>query len=83
MEIMYWSVGRSIIKIYFYFSSGGHVVINFGRGHHEDYFEYEPLVQEMPFKDISHLELWWLFVKWSGTICVILGEGIMSRLAPV
>ena len=22
-------------------------------------FEYEPMVQEMRFKDISYLELWW------------------------
>ena len=37
----------------------------FGRGHHEQHFclmniEFGPMVQEeMPFKDISYLELWW------------------------
>ena len=47
---MYWPVAKEIsFKDIFMFSSGGHVVINFGRGHHEEhfcknYFEYEPLV---------------------------------------
>ena len=36
-----------------------------------NYFEFEPLVKEMSFKDISHLELRWPFVRWSGTICVV------------
>ena len=33
-----------------------------------NYFEFEPLVKEMSFKDISHLELWWSSVRWSGTV---------------
>ena len=31
---------------------------NFGRRHYMEYFEFEPVVQEMLFKDISYLELW-------------------------
>ena len=33
--------------------------------------------EEMSFKDISYLQLWWLIVQWSRTICAILVEGIM------
>ena len=35
--------------------------------------------EEMLFKDISYLELWQPFFQWSGTICVILVEGIMRN----
>ena len=32
---------------------------NFGRGHHEEHFQFGPVVQrKMLFKDISYLELW-------------------------
>ena len=36
---MYWPVAIEIpFKDIFMFSSGGHVVINFGRGHYEEHF---------------------------------------------
>ena len=35
--------------------------------------------EEISFKDISYLELWWPFVQWSRTICAILVEGIMRN----
>ena len=38
---MYWPVAIEIsfkYLFFFIFSSGGHVVINFGRGHHEEHF---------------------------------------------
>ena len=36
---MYWLVARDIIQRFvFIFSSGGHVVINVDRGHHEEHF---------------------------------------------
>ena len=37
---MYWPVAIEISfkDNFFMFSSGGHVVINFGRGHHEEHF---------------------------------------------
>ena len=36
---MYWSVAIELsLKDIFIFSSGGHAVISFGRGHHEEHF---------------------------------------------
>ena len=35
----------------------------------------------MSFEDFSYLQLWWPFVRWSGTICVILVEGIMGNIS--
>ena len=44
-----------------------------------NYFKFGPVVQEeVPFKDISYLELWqplW----WSGSSCAILVEGIIRN----
>ena len=36
-------------------------------------------LKEMPFKDISYLDLWQSFCSGSGTICVILVEDIMRN----
>ena len=39
---------------------------------------FGPVVQEeMSFKVISYLALWWPLLQWSGTICAILVEGII------
>ena len=44
------------------------------------YMKFGPVVQqEIPFKDISYLELWLPFVRWAGTICATLEEGIMRN----
>ena len=43
-------------------------------------FEFGPVVQEeVPFNDISYLELWPPFVQRSRTICAILVEGIKGN----
>ena len=39
------------------------------------------VVQEMTFKDISYLELWWPFAQPSQTICTFLIEGIMRNIS--
>ena len=43
------------------------------------FFEFEPVVPEMLFKDTSYLELWWPFLLRSATICEILIEGILRN----
>ena len=43
------------------------------------YMKFGPVVQEMSVKDLFYLELWQLFVQWTGTICAILEEGIMRN----
>ena len=46
---------------------------------YDHYFEFGPVDQEeMPFGDISYLELWQLFQR-SITICLILVEGTMRN----
>ena len=66
---MNWPVAIEIsFKDIFMFSSGGHVAINFGRGYHEEHFckiilNLNHWFEEMSLKDISHLELWWPFVR--------------------
>ena len=35
--------------------------------------------EEMSFKVISYLTLWWLLLQRSGTFCAILVEGIMQE----
>ena len=57
---------------------------NFGRRHHEEQFceiiEFGPVVQEeMSFKVILYLTLWWPLLQWSGTFCAILVEGILQE----
>ena len=43
------------------------------RNNSENYFEFGPVVQEeMSYKDISYLELWWPFFQQGRTICAIL-----------
>ena len=32
---------------------------NYATGNYGEHFEYGSVVQEMSFKDISYLELWW------------------------
>ena len=45
-----------------------------------NYFEFGPVVQEeMSFKDIYYLELWWPFVQRSRNICEILVDGVMRN----
>ena len=53
---------------------------NFGKEHYES----GPVVQEeMPFKDISYLELWQPFVCPSGTNCAIMLEGLMRNISVI
>ena len=45
-----------------------------------NYFKIGPEVQEeMPFKSISYLELWWSSVQRNRTTCVILIDGLMRN----
>ena len=46
-----------------------------------NYSEFGPVGQEMSFKDISYLELWYLLVQQSATICAILVEDIMRNIS--
>ena len=39
------------------------------------------MVQEMLFKDLSYLELWWPFCSGQPTICEVLVEGIMRNIS--
>ena len=36
--------------------------------------------EEMPFKDISDLELWWPFAQQNKTICAVFDKGIMRNI---
>ena len=59
---------------------------NFGRGHHEDYFFEIILNLNQWFSricciKITYLEQCSLFVQRSGTICVILVEGITRNIS--
>ena len=55
---MYWSVYDLKIFLFLALVAKLNVLNNFGRRHHEEHFCEIILNLEMPFKDISHLELW-------------------------
>ena len=40
-----------------------------------NYFEFGPVVQEMSFKDIAYLELWWPFYSVEGNHLCNFGRG--------
>ena len=46
-----------------------------------NYFEFEPVVQEILFKDISYLELCQPLFQGSKTICAIVLDGIMRNIS--
>ena len=50
---------------------------NFERGHNGEHTKFEPVIQEMSFKDISYIELWQPLCSVDWNLCAILEEGFL------